>query len=184
MLVTVSSATSQNKQIRIDADNDGDWDLAMTNPRLGRVEVFENEGAGRFRSVLLARGWDSNSCVVADMNNDGKMDIVVGTRDRGNVASISIFLNQTQAAGAYLKVRMKMPSPNPFAVGAVLTATATGTRRIEHIEKSRWNGTPVHLGLGAAQNCQLKVVFPGGRTVRKEFNSVNREITVDPSGNL
>ena len=167
------------RAFRIDADNDGDWDLVMTNPRLGRVEVFGNEGAGTFRSLLTARGWDSNSCVVADMNNDGRMDVVVGTRDRTNQASIAIFLNQTRATGQFLRVRVKMASPNPFAVGAVVTAAATGEKRIQHVEKSHWDGTPIHIGLGNTNQIQLTVSFPGGKTVRSDLTTANREIVVE-----
>ena len=91
------------RAFRIDADNDADWDIVMTNPRLSRVEVFENKGDGNFVSLFEARGWDSNSAVIADMNSDGKMDVVVGTRDRSNQASITVFLNQTAAVGNFLR---------------------------------------------------------------------------------
>ncbi len=42
------------RAFRIDADNDADWDIVMTNPRLGRVEVFENKGTAT-SSVCLKR---------------------------------------------------------------------------------------------------------------------------------
>lgn len=169
------------RAFRIDADNDSDWDLVMTNPRLGRVEVFENRGGGTFESLFKTRGWDSNSSVIADMNNDGRMDIVVGTRDRANQAGITIFLNQTSAVGNFARVTLTMPAPNPFAVGAVLTAVATGKATARHVEKAHWDGTPIHIGLGSESNWSLHVRFPDGEEVSTQLEEANGDITVDHS---
>ncbi len=167
------------RAFRIDADNDSDWDLVLTNPRLGRVELFENEGDGNFTRKLTARGWDSNSVAIADINNDGKMDVVVGTRSKSNQTSIQIFLNTTDDIRDFCRVRLQMPSPNPFAVGAVVEATRSGASRPFFAEKARWDGTPIHIGLGESKNLVLTVRFPDSKVKTLKNIKPNTEIIVD-----
>lgn len=167
------------RAFRIDADNDSDWDLVMTNPRLGRVELYSNDGDGKFTRKLTTRGWDSNSVVVADINDDGKMDIVVGTRSKSNQASIQIFTNTTNDVGNYCRVRLKMPSPNPYTVGAVVEATRTGESKPFFAEKAHCDGTPIHIGLGESNQCSLTVRFPDDRVQSLPNMKSGTEILVD-----
>lgn len=165
---------------RIDADNDSDWDLVMTNPRLGRVEMYSNDGSGEFTRVLTTRGWDSNSVVVTDMNDDGKMDIVVGTRSKSNQTSIQVFLNTTNDIGNYYRVRFKMPFPNPYAVGAVVEATRQGESRPFFSEKAHWDGTPIHIGLGGSFQPTLTIRLPNGKIRSLQQIKPDGEIVVGP----
>ncbi|MFC2075688.1 FG-GAP-like repeat-containing protein [candidate division KSB1 bacterium] len=61
-----------------DYDNDGDWDLAVTNE--GHNRLFRNEGNGRFSDVTRPAGlWDDSGMGMqmsfADFDNDGDQDI-------------------------------------------------------------------------------------------------------------
>lgn len=167
------------RAFRIDVDNDSDWDIVMTNPRLRLVEAFENLGDGNFASLFKTRGWDSNSTVIADTNNDGKMDIVVGTRDRSNRDSITVFLNETASIGNYLRVNLRMPSPNPFAVGSVVKVFRPGESHAFRTVKARWDGSPIHIGVGNASSATIHVTFADATVVKVDKAAVNTTTKVE-----
>jgi hypothetical protein len=65
-----------------DIDNDGDQDLYVLG--LGEPNIlFENRGDGTFRDItadagVAGDGRHAASCAMGDVNNDGRLDIVVG----------------------------------------------------------------------------------------------------------
>ncbi|MHC1764584.1 MAG: FG-GAP-like repeat-containing protein [Verrucomicrobiia bacterium] len=72
-----------------DLDNDGDLDgYAAVEP--AQSLYFQNEGGGRFTTVRVDSAWTANGTAVggdvpasADMDNDGFLDLVVGSYDNG-----------------------------------------------------------------------------------------------------
>jgi hypothetical protein len=71
-----------------DLDGDGDIDVVATSWRNpGRVSWFENGGdpRGRWKRHSLKENWPSaNQVIVADMNGDGKLDIIA-CAERGSL---------------------------------------------------------------------------------------------------
>jgi hypothetical protein len=63
-----------------DFDNDGDMDIYVCNDELDADCLYENRGRGRFEDVtadiLLGTSWLSRGCDVADVNNDGRPDLL------------------------------------------------------------------------------------------------------------
>jgi hypothetical protein len=60
-----------------DFDGDGDPDAALLDAQ-GRLFVFTNERAGQFRPRPLPQGtWTAVALGVADLNNDGRFDLLV-----------------------------------------------------------------------------------------------------------
>ncbi len=107
------------------------------------------------------------------------MDVVVGTRDRSNQASITVFLNQTAAVGNFLRVHFKMPAPNPFAVGSALNASSADESRTLLMEKAHWDGSPIHVGLGDATECRLNVRFPDGKALNSDSIRATTTVIAD-----
>ncbi len=74
--------------VAADLDGDGDIDVAATSWRNpGRVAWFENRGdpRGRWTRHLLKENWRSaNQVIIADLNGDGRLDIVA-CAERGSV---------------------------------------------------------------------------------------------------
>jgi hypothetical protein len=85
-----------------DFDRDGDQDFVLTNSGMDIVEgsptnpaltVFENDGAGTFKRVMvLAVGEEPNSMALGDWNGDGAVDIAVASKGNNLV---NIFLNKS-----------------------------------------------------------------------------------------
>jgi hypothetical protein len=135
--------------------------------------------------VLSLTGcWDANPIVLCDLDDDGKMDLVVGgSPGKDSRKEITIYLNRTADAGGYLKVLPRMAAPNPFAVGAVVEVFAAGDLGQEAarpllVEKAHPDGTPVHVGLAGAQTCDLRVTFPNGRVATQRGVRANTRVTV------
>ncbi len=96
----------------LDYDNDGDLDLFLTSALstgsvLPPCELYRNDGNMNFTSVgplagIIHQG-DFRNCGVADYDNDGYMDIMVGSFDSSNILyhnnGDGTFSDQALAAG-------------------------------------------------------------------------------------
>ena len=79
--------------VAADIDGDNKLDILVTNSAADNVGVFFNTGNGTFtRQTTIFTGSTSHpySVVAADVNNDNKLDIIVGNRYTSNMG---IFLN-------------------------------------------------------------------------------------------
>jgi len=63
-----------------DLDNDGDFDVVMTNHG-ENGQILENDGAGNFTDITSSTGWvtsiDPIESIVEDFDNDGYLDIMI-----------------------------------------------------------------------------------------------------------
>lgn len=80
------------------ADFDGDHDVDLFLPRIhAPARLYQNSGRGQFDDVTAERGLEltvlkdgSNSGLFLDLDRDGRLDLVVSTKDRG----LHLFLNE------------------------------------------------------------------------------------------
>jgi hypothetical protein len=100
-----------------DLDGDGDIDLAAA--RSFSLELFENDGEGRFTlKASLPAGSNPVAIIVADMEGDGDTDIVTANSLRsGQKDNVTVFLN---AGGG------RFDSSRNFAVGEGARALVAG----------------------------------------------------------
>lgn len=169
---------------RIDLDNDGDSDLAISNRRYGRQRIFENTGHGEFPLALECKGWDADPLVTKDINDDGRMDIIVGGCPEKE--SICVYLNETPDVGNFCRVYPRMDAPNTYAVGArveVFPAGCLGREGVQPLltEDGHADGTPIHVGLGRRQRIDVRVTFPGHGGVELKDIEARDRLTVRPS---
>jgi hypothetical protein len=130
-------------------NGDGNLDLLTVSPSTNTLSILTGNGAGSFtlQTPLLTTGTGSTpySLAVADVNGDGKRDVV--TANTGT-STIGVYLNSS----AYLASRPALPgssatlAPNPARSGAMLTTT----------------GLPA-----AARTLDVTLLSPVGQVVRR-----------------
>lgn len=132
--------------------------------------VFRNEGDLTFTDKTkewgMAHAGFSYGAAHADLNNDGRLDIVVNNMDA------AAFLYEGVQPGGdtnhYLQIRLEGESPNSRGIGSQLILTAGGQK--QYIYHSPYRGymstmdDRVHFGLGPAERVDsLEVEWPDGR---------------------
>jgi hypothetical protein len=128
-------------------------------------------GNGRFVDVARALGadcaTDGRGVAVADLDGDGRLDIVMNN----NNAAPTIYLNALENTGNWTRLTLTGTSGNRDAVGAhvrlTVRADGAGKTLLRHVEAGSGYASQsdfaVHFGLGKAAEIEaLEVLWPGG----------------------
>ncbi len=110
-----------------------------------------------------------------DWNNDGRMELFAQ-----NMNERPTLLLNTKSKGDdanWIKLALSQPGFNPEALGALVEIT-TGeiTQRIPVLRLSSFVGTDdprLHVGLGGAKSCKVKVVWPGRARESTEYEDLH-----------
>ncbi len=167
-----------------DFDNDGDQDVFIA---CGHTEdniqqrypdcryrvpnlVLMNTGDGSLADVTSQCGSvaeiveASRGAAVADLDNDGDLDVVVLNSRRPP----TILRNDTPRDHHWLQISLRGEPPNRFAVGAKVAVTAGGRGQVQEVHagrgyQSHW-GLRLHFGLGKSTVAdRIEVTWPSGR---------------------
>lgn len=186
-----------------DYDNDGDIDLFVSNTAGFPARVFRNEGNGNFSQMTFsdlgnittnARG--SNSCALADYDNDGDLDLYISNastptgapqnndlyrNDQGNnnnwlhIDCIGTTSNRS-AIGASIRLKASIFGQQTWQMRAI-TGSPTGDRG--------QNDQRVHFGLGDASVVDTLVInWPSGNEETYTNVSANQFITVTENSGI
>lgn len=175
-----------------DFDNDGNKDLFAAcasildnSEEIDRLPsklpnlLLRNLGNGTFMDVsadggLFARA-SHRGAAFGDLNNDGKMDVVVTNLN----SKPEILINRSQNANHWLIVRLVGTKSNRDGLGArIKISPSTGPVQYNHATTSVGYGGSsdrrVHFGLGpAAKVDKLEVVWPSG--IHQTLTGVNAD---------
>lgn len=173
-----------------DVDNDGDLDLFCgNNSALGTLQtnqLFINNGNGftadtadgSANYIAYSRG-----CGMADMNNDGYLDLFV-SQDQN--APDKLFKN-IGGNNNWLKIKLVGVQSNRSAIGARIITyhTYNGQSRMQVREVSAQTGymsqndLVQHLGVGTASKIDSMIIrWPSGFECRYGTLPVNQELTI------
>ena len=125
---------------------------------------FKNNGNAAFtdisESVTNSPNTFSNGAVYADLDNDGKLDIVVN-----NIWDpVIVYKNTSPAANRYVNINLKGPKENINALGArCFVYTANGIIAAEKYPVRGFMSSmeiPLHIGMGRALVDSMLLVWP------------------------
>ncbi|GAB6186736.1 CRTAC1 family protein [Thermopirellula anaerolimosa] len=182
-----------------DFDNDGDLDLFIacghTEDNIqqrypdGRYRepnlVLINLGDGRFADVSAECGPEppvveaSRGAGVADLDNDGDLDVVVLNSRRAP----TILRNDSPPGNHWLQLSLRGEPPNRFAVGAKVAVTCGGRTQFQEVHSGRgyqshW-GFRLHFGLGGNTSAdRIEVTWPSGKKERFQNAAADRHWTL------
>jgi hypothetical protein len=123
----------------------------------------------------------SYGAAYADLNNDGRLDLVVNNIDAA--AFVYEGVRARDDSTHYLQVRLDGESPNRRGIGAQLKLTAGGAKQYAYHSPYRGYLSTMdereHFGLGRASRVDtLEVVWPDGRSQILTNIAVDRALTV------
>ena len=170
-----------------DVDNDGRSDLFIAKGNVDQMpsnaihdpnNLLMQRADGTFVEMAdragVATGDRSRGAALADLNGDGRLDIVVVNRR----APLEVWENASEATGHWLAVDPRQDGVNPFAVGAWVEVEAGGRTQVRELTVGGGHGggqaLPLHFGLGAADSARVRVVWPDG--------TVSDQVTVPAGG--
>src|SRR6202045_231138 len=166
-----------------DFDNDGWLDILVANgnfsslldtlPKEFRfaepIQLFRNRGNLTFEEVADEAGlntgrlYSRRGTAFGDINNDGKLDVVVFNAN----APPSVFLNETINSNHRVLFRLIGRKSNRLAIGASVRVTTSKMTQIGEVRGggsyNSTNDTRLHFGLGSEATInKLEVLWPSG----------------------
>ncbi|HUH05821.1 MAG TPA: ASPIC/UnbV domain-containing protein, partial [Kofleriaceae bacterium] len=170
--------------VHADLDLDGVDELLFVN---GHIEGAAPQPAIRLvpSGTAFERAASGLACtaaralIAADLDGDGDLDAVV----TGSDAPMRVYENTTSPAGGWLRVRAAGTRSNRDGIGAVVTLTLAGGRRITRaigaggvVHSS--GPAEAHFGLGSAGIEMLEVRWPSGAVQTVTSVSANQLLVV------
>jgi enediyne biosynthesis protein E4 len=177
-----------------DFDNDGWLDILVANgnfsslldtlPKEVRfaepIQLFRNRGNLTFEEVADEAGlntgrlYSRRGTAFGDINNDGKLDVVVFNAN----APPSVFLNETTNANHRVLFRLIGTKSNRLAIGARVRVTTSKMTQIDEVRGggsyNSTNDTRLHFGLGSEATInKLEILWPSG--LRQEFSEIQAD---------
>jgi hypothetical protein len=145
------------------------WD--NTSSYAARPMLLRNNGEGRFEDVTESAGSGlAVECVargvaLEDLDNDGKIDVVISNSRRPPV----VLRNESENDHHWLHLKLQGVKVNRDAVGARVTVTSGELVQTDEVHSGRGYqshfGTRLHFGLGNHDRIDMiRVRWPGGST--------------------
>lgn len=180
-----TSINTQRGLTVLDFDNDGNKDLIWIMEG-GLPVLHANAGDGTFTRVspLESSNFTYTSpfshLSVADVNNDGFVDLFIGSQTHTQVNNL--YINNGNSNN-YLRVNLKGDEVNKTGIGTQIRVKVSGTWRIDQVNNMNglFNGNEIttHFGLGSATTIDsLEVRWTSGNINRFVDISANQTLNI------
>ncbi len=161
-----------------------------------KKRVFRNNGDGSFTEVGNGLGLDNISdgymMAFADLNNDGKLDVIQRNSDPGIQAEqyppVQVFLNNLTTKNNSLVLKLVgSTGSNMDAVGSIVTAEVGKKKVLRQL--TAMNGTiqsdkVIHIGLGELDSAKnIEITWPNGQkqkidNLKKGFHKLTQQLVL------
>ena len=155
-----------------DYDDDGDLDLLIGRLGSGGEKIYNNDGAGNFTQVagLITIISDSTlDIMVADLDNDGDLDIVTAQGESGNFEN-RIYTNVSGPPDSHAPriIRTEQrddtdDTAGPYVIRALILDDMTSDRNFFD------RGITLNYSVGPGPAQQVSMIYSGGQVYRGEI---------------
>jgi len=158
---------------------------ALNKMPKGNCTNYMFQGAANLHFKNRSKDWIENDSIIsngsgyADIDNDGDLDII--TNNLNSVASV--YINRTDTASNYLKLKLQFQGKNTFGIGAKVISYAKGKRQFKELQTTRGfqsSSEPMlHFGYGKIKTIDSLVVIWPDKTYQTLKNiKANQTIVV------
>ena len=171
-----------------DYDNDGHLDLYVCNV-LANNRLYRHDGQWPCNDLSGVLGvddaQDSYTVAVADIDNDGDLDMAVQNTDE----PVHLYINHEGELRRWAKFDVRGEGESRYAVGANVRVCAGGVWRLREVIAGcnylAQNDLTVHVGMDQAQVIdELQVDWPGGQSRTLTNLATNQTWTLYPPDKL
>ncbi|MCB0487966.1 MAG: VCBS repeat-containing protein [Cyclobacteriaceae bacterium] len=154
----------------------------------GEINNYVFKGTGDYGFQDMSTTWLPNektcstATAIADLDNDGDLDVVVSNVNN----KPGIYINQTNEKAAYLKIKLKYDEKNTYAIGSKVYAYKDGKLQYKEMFTVRGfqsSSQPmIHFGFGNNTTADsVSVVWPNGKrqTLREPHLNQTLEVKYD-----
>jgi hypothetical protein len=149
------------------------YDVAQRKARLAgyrqRPVIYHHDANGAMREIgvsvggAFTRTYNSRGLAVADLNNDGQMDVVFTNQEERP----TVLMNQG-VPGNWIEIKLRGTKSNRSAIGARVTLRAGDRTQMREVKSGAsflsQSDLRLHFGLGDAKAIdELKIRWPSGR---------------------
>lgn len=144
--------------------------------------IYKNNGNLTFENKIEDWGFDiptfSNGAAVADLDNDGDLDIVINNIDQQAL----LLKNQSEVSrNHHLKVSLKGPEKNKSGLGSKVTVFSEGhSQVVEHLLTRGYQSSTsnvLHFGLGKLDKIDsLSITWPDGKSQTIKNLQIDQQI--------